>query len=527
MVLGARRAAFTDADFYRLDTSQPIIIDVTVGDLPRELLDLEGYIRFIRGYDSVFQEVEDEPSDGSEPAITLRLKVGQDCEPTWSLFSQRLADDELPRDIRSDHRALISAQRLGATVAQHLAWGPRSVLTRLSDGSSGLAAVLASANRAARAEFDIDEASDLKPAVAAAKAVAKEMAVAGGLKAVAALDARAVNVSNGAVALHDADGVPLRALGTGSSRLMAAGLQAAAAAKVPILLLDEAEHGLEPHRIARLLHKLGSKYDKPIQQVFLTTHSPVVMRELSANQLWVARPDVAATLELKSLRNLDDAPGLLRSHPEAFLSPTVLVCEGATEVGLCRGVDLHETEQGRDSLALHGVALVDGGGDRQWQTALGLAGLGFRVGLFRDSDVLSELIEQSFLQAGGTVFAWDADCAFEDQLFTSISLSLIPSLFVIADKHRSREVVDQSLGSAGFPITEWQRLRDSPLDADRPRLAKAAKAKKTGWFKRIDIAEELGRTVIAPNLFCLEEALGSTFVELLVWLRGEAASGDA
>ena len=125
------------------------------------------------------------------------------------------------------------------------------------------------------------------------------------------------------------------------------------------------------------------------------------------------------------------------------------------------------------------------------------------------------------------MFAWDADCAFEDQLFTSISLSLIPSLFVIADKHRSREVVDQSLGSAGFPITEWQRLRDSPLDADRPRLAKAAKAKKTGWFKRIDIAEELGRTVIAPNLFCLEEALGSTFVELLVWLRGEAASGDA
>ena len=87
LVVGARRASFTDADFHKLDTNKPIIIDITIGQLPKELLNLEAYIRFLRGYDSVFEMIDDEPGDGVEPAITLRLKVTGDCEPTWSLQS--------------------------------------------------------------------------------------------------------------------------------------------------------------------------------------------------------------------------------------------------------------------------------------------------------------------------------------------------------------------------------------------------------------------------------------------------------
>src|SRR3954465_7963740 len=50
LVLGSRRAGFTDADFHRLDTDRPILIEVTIGDLPREMLDLEAYIRATRGW---------------------------------------------------------------------------------------------------------------------------------------------------------------------------------------------------------------------------------------------------------------------------------------------------------------------------------------------------------------------------------------------------------------------------------------------------------------------------------------------
>lgn len=523
LVLGARRSSFTDADFHKLDTSKPIIIDVTVGQLPKELLNLEAYIRFLRGYDDVFSWIVDEPEDGVEPAITLRLKVNGDCEPTWSLFTKRIDPEDLPRDVRLEHRALTSAQRLGASVSQHLAWGPRSVLTRLSDSKGGLTAILTSANRAARDKFDIEEAADLKPAIAAAQKIAKEMAVKGGLKATAALDARAVNVSNGAVALH-ADDIPLRALGTGSSRLMAAGLQAAAAAKVPILLLDEAEHGLEPHRIARLLHRLGSKEAKPIQQVFLTTHSPVVLRELSAGQLWFARLKPSATLELMGLGDLAVAQGLLRSHPEAFLSPTIMICEGPTEVGLCRGLDLWMISQGEGSLALHGIALVNGKGSDQWKTARGFLDLGFDVALFRDSDTVNVTSDAAFVASGGCVFCWDDGKAFEDQLFASIPLTSIPQLIAIAEKYRSPALIDQYLGSVGFTKAECQRVRDKPSDDDRSKLGQCART--CSWYKRTDIAEEVGRTVLGPQAGDLGGMLGSTLLSLAVWFSRNAPESD-
>jgi len=493
LVIGSRRGSFTDADFHQLNTGDPIVIDVTIGDLPKEVLNLEAYIRFLRGY--LWGLVFDEPRDGTEPVITVRLKVGEDCEPTWCLFSERVDPADLPRDIRGDHRALISAQRIGANVGQHLAWGPRSVLTRLSEKRDGLAAVLAKANRAARQDFRIEDAEDLRPAVNSARTVAKDMAVAGALDAEAALDARAVNVSNGAIALHDGRGVPLRALGIGSSRLLAAGLQAAAAAAIPILLLDEAEHGLEPHRIARMLQHLGSKAECAAQQIFLTTHSPVVLRELSAEQLWVVRRSADDVVKLHDISGIEGAKGLLRSHPEAFLSPTVLICEGATEIGLCRGIDIYETGQGKEGMALYGVSLADGTGTNQWKTACDFQRVGFRVGLFRDSDAAVPALEGEFLQKGGTVFAWREDQSFEDELFACLPLSLIPKAIQIADRLRSIETVNESLGSAGVRKEDRDRIRTKPTDADRRTLAKASGGKR-GWFKRIDIAEDLARSVL-------------------------------
>jgi putative ATP-dependent endonuclease of the OLD family len=460
----------------------------------------------------------DEPGDGTEPVITVRLKVGEDCEATWCLFSERVDPADLPRDIRGDHRALISAQRIGANVGQHLAWGPRSVLTRLSDKRDGLASVLANANRAARKEFRIEDAEDLLPAVGSARAVAKDMAVAGALDAMAALDARAVNVSNGAIALHDGKGVPLRALGVGSSRLLAAGLQAAAAAAIPILLLDEAEHGLEPHRIARMLQHLGSKAERPAQQIFLTTHSPVVLRELAAEQLWIVRRGTDDAVRLHDISEIEGAKGLLRCHPEAFLSPTVLICEGATEVGVCRGIDIYETQQGREGMALYGVSLADGTGTNQWKTACDFRRVGFRVGLFRDSDVPAPKLEDGFVRDGGTVFAWADDHSFEDELFACLPLSLIPKAIEIADRLRSVETVNENLGSAGIRREGRERIRTNPTDDDRAALAKASGGKR-GWFKRIDIAEELARSLLNVDAMTDQCPLTDVLDAIQNWIK--------
>nr|WP_283770764.1 AAA family ATPase [Pseudomonas syringae] len=70
-------------------------------------------------------------------------------------------------------------------------------------------------------------------------------------------------------------------LGTGSSRLLVAGLQRQVAQAASIALVDEVEHGLEPHRLIRFMDSLGTKNTPETLQVFLTTHSPVALRELS------------------------------------------------------------------------------------------------------------------------------------------------------------------------------------------------------------------------------------------------------
>jgi len=249
----------------------------------------------------------------------------------------------------------------------------------------------------------------------------------------------------------------------------------------------------------------------------------VVLKELSAEQLWVARLKADAKMELMGLGGLGVAQGLLRSRPEAFLSPSILVCEGATEIGVCRGIDLHWTDQGHEGLALLGISLVDGNGQEQWKTASGFIELGFEVALFRDSDKIDSKADAAFVAAGGKVFCWDDKMATEDQIFASIPLASIPQLIEIADKYKTKDLIDPHLGSAGFPKTEWERVRESPLDSDRAKLAAAAKC---GWYKRQDIAEEVGRAILGPQLFDLEETLGSTLIDLAMWLMRGAPEPD-
>jgi putative ATP-dependent endonuclease of OLD family len=516
LVLGTRRGSFTEVDFHRLNLDDPIIIDVTVGDLPQAILDLEAYSSAIRGWNDFWEEVNDEPGDGDEPVITIRLVVAADEEPTWCLHSDRLANSGLPRDIRSAHRALISSVRLGTFASQHLAWGPRSVLSRLSDEGGRTGDALAAATKAARESFEPGKVLGLRPAVAAARKVAHDMAVAGALSADAALDARAVSIGSGAVALHN-EGIPLRALGLGSSRLMAAGLQAAAAASVPIVLFDEIEQGLEPHRITRLLHRLGSKAQSPPQQVFLTTHSPCVLRELSAKQLWKAQRNAGV---LKLQRCPTESQGTLRSHPEAFLSPAILVCEGATEVGLLRGLDIYDAERGRETLALMGIALVDGGGiPKAAATAVQFAKLGFRTGLLRDSDKTAPTEEAEIEKLGGKIFCWDAGFTTEDQLFASIPIAALSLMLDIADQHRSPERVDSNLSSVRLNKEAIARLRSAPTEDHRVLLAEAA---NTGeWYKRIDIAEDVGRVVVGPHAPLLDGGLESTLESLWQWIADD------
>jgi putative ATP-dependent endonuclease of OLD family len=218
--IGARRTLpISDTDFFRLNVDQPILISVTLGDLPRELQNLEGFGDFLRGYDLGTQRVEDEPGLGIDTVLTLRVKVESDLEPVWSLYSERAEAQGLERGLGwKDRRKLVPA-RIGGYTASNLSWTRGSVLNRLTEEQPDLGVELARAAREARARFGNQAEAQFRETLRKVTETAGSLGVPVGVAAQALLDAHSVSIGDGAISLHDATGVPLRSLGTGSSRL--------------------------------------------------------------------------------------------------------------------------------------------------------------------------------------------------------------------------------------------------------------------------------------------------------------------
>ncbi|KAF4559683.1 AAA family ATPase [Pseudomonas sp. CES] len=362
LCLGARRSSsFGDMDFFALNVEVPITISVTLGDLPPSLMDIDLYGEFLRGFNPETGEVEDEPQEGLETVITLLLQVGADLEPSWTLFSERAKQQQFERTLPWKERAALAPARIGSFASSNLSWSRGSVLNRLTDERAELGAELARAARHARASFGDQAAAHLTQTLEVVQQTARSLGVSVGTMPQALLDAHSVSIGDGAIALHSETGIPLRSLGTGSSRLLVAGLQRAAASAAPIALVDEVEYGLEPHRLMRFLDSLGAKDAVAPLQVFMTTHSPVALRELTGSQLYVVRPGPERH-SIMTTGGANEVQSTLRTDPEAFLAKSIIVCEGASEVGFARGLDQWWVSLGATSFLAHGGAYVNAGG---------------------------------------------------------------------------------------------------------------------------------------------------------------------
>ncbi|MDB5824867.1 MAG: ATP-dependent endonuclease [Herminiimonas sp.] len=274
---------------FGLDVTRTIVIAVTLGALPDALKNIDTYGEFLRGFDLGTGLLEDEPRAGLEIVLTLKLDVKADLEPSWTLDSDRAAHQQLERSLAWKDRNLLTPARIGTYANTNLSWARGSVLNRLTEERANLGSELAGAARAARATFGAQAGPQLAQTLQVVTETATALGVAIGASAQALLDAHSVSIGDGAISLHSETGIPLRSLGIGSGRLLVAGLQRAAAAAATVALADEVEYGLEPHRLMRLLDSLGAKDATQPLQVFMTTHSPVTLRELAGNQLFVVR----------------------------------------------------------------------------------------------------------------------------------------------------------------------------------------------------------------------------------------------
>jgi ABC-type cobalamin/Fe3+-siderophores transport system ATPase subunit len=513
LCLGARRnLQFTDADFHRLRTEEPIQISVTIGELDDGLKNLEAYGMYLWGFDRQSGKIEDEPEQHAEAVLTASLRVASDLEPSWILISERAEAQGQTRNLSWADRVRVAPTRVGMAADYHLGWRRGSVLNRISEERADASVALVKAARDARSAFGDEAQGQLGETLGIVAATAKELGIPVGQNIKALLDAHSVSFSGGTISLHGEDGIPLRGLGTGSTRLLVAGLQRKAAAKATIILMDELEQGLEPHRIIRLLNSLGAKEDNPPLQIFMTTHSPVALRELSGDQLFVVRP-LDSKHEVTTVGTSNNIQATIRAYPDAFLAPSVIVSEGASEVGLIRGLDQYLTANGQESISARGVSLVDCGGgdaDRPFKRAAVFHTLGYRAAIIRDDDNKpTKPIEQAFIAGGGKVISWRDGRTLEDELFLSLSQDAVVKLIDRAIELHGDELINEHIKSASQNSKKLDAIRAEALDGgitpeSRRILGKAARAKKAGWFKSVTWMEEVGRDIVGPDILNLE-----------------------
>jgi len=508
LCLGARRnVQFTDADFHYLDVETPVRISVTVGQLDDELKRLDAYGLYLRGFDPQSGKIEDEPEKDAETVLTVTLTVGSDLEPSWSLISERADSQGQTRNLAWNDRVRLAPTRIGVVADYHLGWRRGSVLNRVSEERADASAALAKAARDARAAFGDDAEAQLGETLQIVTETASELGIPVGTGVKALLDAHSASFNGGTISLHDDAGIPLRGLGTGSTRLLIAGLQRKSAAHSSIILVDELEYGLEPHRVILLLGSLGAKEANAPIQIFMTTHSPVALRELSGNQLFVTRL-IAGKHEVLPIGTADEIQSTIRLHPDAFLAPSVIICEGASEVGFVRGIDRFRTANGDDAIAAQGSALVDCGGgeaDKPYKRASAFRDLGDRVAIVRDDDKKpSEDVERGFLAGGGSVISWRDGRALEDELFSSLSGDGVERLIARAIELHGETLVNDHIKSASQNAKDLEAIRSEAItggisDESRQVLGKAARSRKAGWFKSVTWMENVASDIVGPD----------------------------
>jgi hypothetical protein len=512
---------FTDSDFYQANIDEELLIDVTVGELPDVLVKQEKYGMYLRGYSVTERSFHDDPADEDEDVLTIRLLVDNSLEPHWTVVKDSNPE---PRPISWRDRELLGVVSLGENVDRNLTWSRGSALARLTDSQSS-GHVIAVANRKAReavGEMQLDEWQQIADQ---AKRTAKNYGVpVNDLQP--GLDVHAIRFGQSVLSLYDGP-IPLQSFGLGSKRLASLAVQEAGIGSSSVVLVDEVEHGLEPHRIRKLLDILCEGRDKG--QVIMTSHSPtaVVARsiiDLRFTRLTNGRLDVLSCDQ----ESKDALQGAIRSCPIAVFARTVIVCEGKTEEALCRALNrAWAANHGGEDFELRGVVAVNGGGDAAPQTTRQFSRLGYRVAFLGDSDKAINPSEHEIRVSGAEVFRWDGQMATEQRICADVPLETLQALVYLASEIKGEQSCIDScrrelgkLGASAAAVTsvtidDWQ-LNGIEEFTFRMVIGKAAKV--AGWFKDLNSGEKLADLIVATLPKIAKTPLGVKLLALEEWL---------
>jgi len=507
---------FFDSDFYNGEIDTPIEIEATLIELPNNLILENEYGLHIRGHDKSTNEIKDELEDDHEKALTIKLEINKDLEPKWYVINNRL---ESPKPISAYNRKKLNVFMISDYVDRHFSWSKGTPLySLLKQQQDTLDSeddnVIIEAIRKVKNEIASDSFKQFEEIMSNIISKAGEFGIDISNTSTT-IDFKDTSVKDGRVCLHD-DKIPFRLKGKGSKRLISIAIQTALAETGSIILIDEIEQGLEPDRVKHLVRTLERKF---LGQMFLTTHSQSVIEEIDVKSILIVEYNDG---NVQCVECVKEFQNVIRACPEATYAKKVIVCEGKTEIGICRALDLYRIKIGQTNLALKDIVYTFGGGDSFSERAIKLKKLNLDVCVFCDSDKDDKLSysKKELINAGIKVVDCEKGNAIENQVFKDLPWDAIKELIDYKEKDLSAESVKDSVNSKCTEqlTANWQ---ETDSDATREALGKTAKDKDNGWFKRIDKGEFLGSVIFKYFDRMKDKHIKKQLDELLKWIDGD------
>lgn len=499
--------SFYDTDFYNCDVENNIEIEATLIDISEELIAENKYGFYIRGYDRTTQCISDTLEEGQEKALTIKLIVDKNLEPKWIVTTSRSQED---KNISAVDRAKLNCFLVSDYVDSHFSWNKGSPLYSLLISNSGhvdsnlmLDTIRDAKNKIDEEPFNCFDETMLK---------IKKYSELFGLNLSnpkTTIDFKDIVVKDGKMCLHE-NNVPLRLKGKGTKRLLSIAIQLQLTKNKGIALIDEIEQGLEPDRIKQVIRTLKNEN---MGQIFIATHSRDAIVELSVNDLVVVK-NQAGKLTLNNLDfGNDKLQRVVRACPEAFFANKVIVCEGATEVGICRALDLYRKSKGLDLMAQRDCYYVDGAGDNFVERAIEIKEFK-NVCVLKDSDKSDDEEKNRTLEGHNIdIFTYENGNNIEKQVLKDLPWEAVTELleYTKEKQNKTDNSILQSLQAKNNSISE---ITNTPVV--RENLAQVFKDKK--WFKRIDYGEFLGQTIFEHFDEIDGTKLHNTLKSLLNWI---------
>lgn len=502
---------FSDSDFHKCDIDIPIEIEATLIDLPENLILESKYGLHIRGLDKSTNEIKDELENGHEKALTIKLEIKKDLEPKWYVINTR-QDSQI--SISHYDRAKLNVFMISDYIDRHFSWSKGNPLYSLlkrqqdpfdSEGSN----VIIEALRGAKSKIDNYSFDQFKEITSVVKSRADELGIDISNTSTS-IDFKDISIKDGRVCLHE-EKIPFRLKGKGSKRLISIAIQTALADKGGIILIDEIEQGLEPDRVQHLVNTLKRNN---AGQIFMTTHSRDVIVELETSDIFIIKKDGSKLIIIEN-----SLQGCIRKNPEAFFANRIIVCEGATEIGICRALNDFRIQKGKKNASFLGVRFADGTGSNIIEYCKGFKKSGFKVCLFCDSDSDGINSKKDNLKVTGIeVFDCKQGYTIENQVFKDLPWNAIKELISYVERKLSEEAIKDSVNSrCTEPLTTNWEETDSV--AKRNALGDTAKDKDNGWFKRIDHGEFLGTVIFKYFDEIQDKEIGKQLMGLKNWIE--------